>query len=295
MSVFQNLTVGDLTVTGSLTTPTDATPFAGDLSITGTTTSSGDLTVGSNFVVTAASGNLAINTNKFTVAASSGNTVIAGTASVGSTLNSVGNFSVATTNFTVAAANGNTAIAGTLGVTGAATLSSTLGVTGNMAVNTDKFTVAASSGNTIVAGTLGVTGDVAVNTNKFTVTASSGNTAVAGTMAVTGKLTATKGTLKGITALTPSSTVSLDPTLGDVFTLVPGQDETINAASVPATSQEITLIVTTSGSTSRTLTFGTNFKSTGTLATGVTTAKVFVIRFIGDGTNFNEVSRTTAM
>jgi hypothetical protein len=54
-------------------------------------------------------------------------------------------------------------------------------------------------------------------------------------------------------------------------------------------------IITTSGTTSYTLTFGTNFKSTGTLATGTTTAKVFVITFVYDGTNLNEVSRTAAM
>merc|ERR1712000_499138 len=54
---------------------------------------------------------------------------------------------------------GNTAVAGTWA------LSSTLGVTGmldlagGITVNTNKFTVVASNGNTAVAGTLGVTGD----------------------------------------------------------------------------------------------------------------------------------------
>jgi hypothetical protein len=97
-----------------------------------------------------------------------------------------------------------------------------------------------------------------------------------------------------VTALTPSSTVSVDPTLGDVFTLTPAQDETINAASV-VSGQELVIVITTSGGTSRTLTFSTNFKVTGTLATGTSNGKVFTIHFISDGTNYNELSRTTAM
>ena len=55
------------------------------------------------------------------------------------------------------------------------------------------------------------------------------------------------------------------------------------------------LVITTSGASSFVLTFGTAFKTTGTLATGTVTAKVFTINFVYDGTNFNEVSRTTAM
>lgn len=96
-----------------------------------------------------------------------------------------------------------------------------------------------------------------------------------------------------IAALTSASTISLDPTAGDIFTLTPGHTATINAASV--LTQSITLIITTSGTTSYTLTFGTNFKTTGTLATGTTSAKVFTITFVSDGTNYNEVARTTAM
>jgi hypothetical protein len=57
----------------------------------------------------------------------------------------------------------------------------------------------------------------------------------------------------------------------------------------------VSIVVTTANTTSRTLTFGTNFKTTGTLATGTVASKVFTISFIGDGTNLNEVSRTTAM
>jgi hypothetical protein len=55
------------------------------------------------------------------------------------------------------------------------------------------------------------------------------------------------------------------------------------------------VVVTTSGTSSFNITPTTNFKSTGALATGTSTGKVFTITFVGDGTNMNEVARTTAM
>jgi hypothetical protein len=96
------------------------------------------------------------------------------------------------------------------------------------------------------------------------------------------------------TALGNTGTVSLDPTLGDVFTTAPTGDMTINAASA-LVGAKVSVVVTTPNTTSRTLTFGTNFKTTGTLSTGTASGKVFTVNFIGDGTNLNETSRTTAM
>jgi hypothetical protein len=76
----------------------------------------------------------------------------------------------------------------------------------------------------------------------------------------------------------------------------PTQSSTINAASMTGTAGHfVTLVVTTSGTTSYTVTFGTNFKSTGTLATGTVSAKKFTVRFVSDGTNWLELSRTSAM
>ncbi len=98
-------------------------------------------------------------------------------------------------------------------------------------------------------------------------------------------------------ALTAGSTVSFAPASSiSCYTLTPGENETINAVTTGAVSgRTYYLVITTSGTTSRTLTFSANFKTTGTLATGTTSAKKFVINFIFDGTAFNEVSRTTAM
>lgn len=53
------------------------------------------------------------------------------------------------------------------------------------------------------------------------------------------------------------------------YLLTPGEDETIAATTTGATAGKVYFLrVLTSGSTSRTITFGSNFKSTGTLATG---------------------------
>ena len=109
-------------------------------------------------------------------------------------------------------------------------------------------------------------------------------------------LTASSSTT-GVAALTAGSTVTFAPDqTTSVLTLTPAQSETINATTTNAVKGRLyTLKVTTSGTSSYTLTFSTNFKTTGTLATGTTSAKVFVVQFIFDGSTFNEVSRTTAM
>jgi hypothetical protein len=129
-----------------------------------------------------------------------------------------------------------------------------------------------------------------------------GALAVTGVETVTGALTASGGAsvtgrfvgYSTKTALTPAATVTLASTGGNFFTLTPGEDETINATTVGVQGQLLFLEVVTSGTTSRTLTFGTNFKSTGTLATGTTSAKTFMLQFLSDGTNYVEVTRTTA-
>lgn len=64
--------------------------------------------------------------------------------------------------------------------------------------------------------------------------------------------------------------------------------------TVPAAGTRCSVIILTSGTTSYTITFGTGFRSTGTLATGTTTARLFVIDFISDGTNLLETGRTAA-
>lgn len=65
--------------------------------------------------------------------------------------------------------------------------------------------------------------------------------------------------------------------------------------TVPVAGSVRYVIILTSGTSSFTITFGTGFKPTATLATGTTSARVFVLSFISDGTNLYEASRTVAM
>jgi len=65
--------------------------------------------------------------------------------------------------------------------------------------------------------------------------------------------------------------------------------------TVPPAGALATVIIIASGATSRTVTFGTGFASTGALATGVTTARRFVVSFVSDGTRLLETGRTTAI
>jgi len=114
---------------------------------------------------------------------------------------------------------------------------------------------------------------------------------VAGSV-ITG-LVASRGSV--VTALTPGATVALNAALGKVFTLTPGEAETINVTGGVA-GMEIQIIVLTSGTSSYTLTLGTGFgANAGTLATGTANAKTFVLKFVHNGTSFVEVGRTAAM
>lgn len=65
-------------------------------------------------------------------------------------------------------------------------------------------------------------------------------------------------------------------------------------STVPSAGTRCSIIILTSGTTSYTITFGTGFRSTGTLATGTVTARLFVIDFVSDGTNLLETCRTAA-
>lgn len=91
-----------------------------------------------------------------------------------------------------------------------------------------------------------------------------------------------------------SGSVTLVLSAGDLFTLTPTGNVTLSASS-PAAGAEITLIITTSGTSSFNITPAGIIKSQGVLATGSVTAKTFAMKFVCDGTSLIEVSRTTAM
>jgi len=97
-------------------------------------------------------------------------------------------------------------------------------------------------------------------------------------------------------AAAPATTGTMTTTLTNltVMTITPTGACTFNASGGIA-GQQCSFVITTSGASSFVLTWGTNYKTTGTLATGTVTAKVFTVNFIYDGVNWNEQSRTTAM
>src|SRR3990167_9372118 len=81
-----------------------------------------------------------------------------------------------------------------------------------------------------------------------------------------------------------NGTLALDFGANMVVKVTPTATGTFTT-TVPIAGTRVVLMNLTSGTTSRTMTFGSGFKSTGTLATGTTTARVFCIEFTSDGTN----------
>lgn len=101
----------------------------------------------------------------------------------------------------------------------------------------------------------------------------------------------------GISASAPTSATTGTITvnmISSVITCTPTGAMTLNASGGVA-GQIITFSFTTSGTTSFVITFGTNFRKTGTLATGTTSARFFTVTFrCLDGTIWSEISRTAA-
>jgi hypothetical protein len=101
--------------------------------------------------------------------------------------------------------------------------------------------------------------------------------------------------LPQVVVLTYTAAISLDPTLGPAFkvTTIASTAATINAASAGVAGQTYSLIVVGDATGGDVITFGTNFKTTGTLT--VAASKDYVLRFISDGTTLREAGRTAAL
>jgi len=95
-------------------------------------------------------------------------------------------------------------------------------------------------------------------------------------------------------ALLANGTTAMALGTNDVVKVTPTATATFTT-TVPAAGKTKTIIILTSGTTSRTITFGSGFKPIGTLATGTVNARVFVIHWVSDGTNLYEAGRTAAM
>lgn len=120
--------------------------------------------------------------------------------------------------------------------------------------------------------------------------------AIGGTLAgsVTGApLVSTSVVTHGFTTLA-NGTLALGFASKGVVKVTPTATGTFTT-TVPPAGTRCTLIILTTGVTSFTMTFGTGFRSTGTLATGTVAARVFIFQFISDGTSLIEASRTVAI
>jgi len=159
---------------------------------------------------------------------------------------------------------------------------------------------------TVDAGLTVATGGATITAGGLTVTAG-GATVTAGGLTVTaGGATVTAGGLT-LGASTPinmaSSTETFGGTIALTFSATKGNTRriactsntasTINAASVPAAGYLLIISFTTDGTGGNVITFGTNFKSTGTY-TLATANKYYSAVFVSDGTSLVELSRTAA-
>ena len=160
-------------------------------------------------------------------------------------------------------------------------------------------TTTATSGNILVANgsnawtSVGMSGDITIsNTGVTSLSANSVNLAGA---EITGVLPFANGGHAGSAATSATTGTISVPMTSSVITISPTNNCTFNATG-GMTGQIVTFVITTPNATSRTLTWGTNFKTTTTLTTGTTSGKVFTVSFVCvDGTNWYETSRTTAM
>lgn len=97
-----------------------------------------------------------------------------------------------------------------------------------------------------------------------------------------------------ITTLSRTGNQALDASGNSYWSIQPNGNLTLTITG-GFTGQKITILVEQLHTTSRTVTFGSGFKPTGTLATGTTASRMFVMSFVHDGTNFYETSRTAAI
>ena len=93
-----------------------------------------------------------------------------------------------------------------------------------------------------------------------------------------------------------TNATTMDCSLADIFTYTPTEATTITPTNL-APGQRITIVFLTVGTSSFVVTFGAPFKTTGTLATGTTAARYFILEFVADptGTILVESSRTAAI
>ncbi len=126
----------------------------------------------------------------------------------------------------------------------------------------------------------------------------SGNIVRAVSPAITGTLTvaavAGSSYVKGGFTAHAAGTLAMALGTNMGVSVTPNADATLTT-TVPPSGSTCFLIINTRGTTSYTITFGTGFRSTGTLATGTVSARSFVLEYVSDGTSLIETRRTAAI
>lgn len=112
-------------------------------------------------------------------------------------------------------------------------------------------------------------------------------------MATLGAILSTQDMAKNASSSpTPGATVSIDATLGNLFTWTAGENETINISAGQQAGRVITFMVT-NDAVPRTLTLGTGIVSTGVIVGTALKTAVCVLQ--SNGTSFYELSRTLGL
>ena len=91
----------------------------------------------------------------------------------------------------------------------------------------------------------------------------------------------------------PNGTTAMAFGTNDVVKVTPTASATYTT-TVPVAGKTKTLVILTSGTTSRTITFGSGFRPLSTLATGTSNAKIFTISYVSDGAVLIETARNAA-
>jgi len=166
----------------------------------------------------------------------------------------------------------------------------------------DRRTAAIESYLTAVKDSTKLSGDLRFFTNdtilqycteKMRIT-SNGNVGI-GTENPQSMLTVEKNFNTSPVILTSNTTINIDCSKANIFILTAEHNATIIATNYVA-GQYIYLIIKTSGSTSKTLTFSTGIKTNSTtLNTGTIADKYYILHFISDGNYLLELNRTSAL
>ena len=169
-------------------------------------------------------------------------------------------------------------------------------VTGGLTVTSGGLTVTAG-GATVTAGGLTVTAGGATITAGGLLVGAGGITVGGGAIISSGGITLGSGTPINMAATTETFggtiALSFDATKGNtrIINCSSNTAATINVATVPAAGYILIIRFSTDGTASNAITFGTNFKDTGTYNLN-SANHWYTATFVSDGTYFIEVCRS---